>query len=376
MNPAPREEARRHREVLERLSGPEGPLRVNSPYATVKDPEFFSPEGEPRLERAELHNDIIQDFFQSHPDALRERQALVMAGPPGAGKSTVADEIVASAGAEPGEWLTISADDFKTRLLERAAADGSLERMVPPEVRSLEAEGEQFFPYDYSDLVHSESVLLAHDATMKAIEGGYNVVIDGTLSSEDKANALVENLNDAGYSVSIASVDTTAAIAAERAGARYDDGYARAAEAAPGTPESLGGRWLPPQAIAGLYAGPEAETSHCSDVARSVADRSPDTVTLAEYRVTAPDAAPTPAGGPPQPPPLEAAGPRPPPPEAGSLLPAPDGPAPPPAGEPVGPLAGNPAGPAPSDAPAPPSAAEAPPPSAAPADPPPEPTPH
>ena len=332
------EEARRHREVLERLSGPDGPLQPNSRYATVNDPEHFS-AGHPRPERAELHNDIIQDFFQDHPDAAKNREALVMAGPPGAGKSTVSDEVIASSGGQPEQWIPISADDFKTRLLERAASDGSLERMVPSEISSLEASGEKFFPYDYSDLVHSESVMLAQRATRQAVEEGYNVVIDGTLSSEDKASGLVQRLDEAGYTVSIASVDTTAGIATERANARYDQGYAAAVDAAPGTPESLGGRWLPPEAISGLYESPESESSRCTEVARKVHENNAEVTTLEEYRVSGTDAAPVKAESP------------------------------------LGASAEN-AGPAPPSATAPPPPNEEPPPAAAPADSPPEPVPH
>lgn len=61
-------------------------------------------------------------------------------------------------------WLTVDADDFKTRLLREAIADGSYDRLLKPlGVQARVGAGEPFFPLELSSLVHEESSLLARN---------------------------------------------------------------------------------------------------------------------------------------------------------------------------------------------------------------------
>jgi predicted kinase len=271
------EQAAAHRATLERLCADGGPLTAQAENATVRNPEWFNVRlGEPRQGRRRLHNEIVARFIESRPEVRRDRKAIVLAGPPGAGKSTAQAALIEATGTLRAHWLAVNADDFKDELLLEAISDGTyLGRLVPEEVRSLEEAGEKFYPRELASLVHAESSILAKKARNEALEAGMNIVIDGTLGNEKQARILMDLLAAAGYDVLVADVETTQEISEARTVARWERGYLAAENgyAESGVDAVLGGRWVPPSFPASLYAGPGAVESVCAAVAaRAAAD--------------------------------------------------------------------------------------------------------
>ncbi|WP_369745682.1 zeta toxin family protein [Paenarthrobacter sp. AMU7] len=268
------DQASTHRAHLEELCSEGGPLTAHSRHATTQNPEWFNVKRQqPRQERRALHNEILAAFVASKPEVLRNRKAIVLAGPPGVGKSTAQDALIAQTRTRPEQWLSINPDDFKDDLLVQARADGSYESyMVPDEVRELEAKGEKFYPRELAALVHNESSILAKKAIRDAIDRGDNIVIDGTLSGEKNARMQMDVLQTAGYDVKVADVETTQALSEARTLGRWERGYLAAENGTAVDRDAvLGGRWVPLSFPASLFAAADDKESICAANAAAVA---------------------------------------------------------------------------------------------------------
>lgn len=238
-----------HRETVREWARAGGPLSPASKSATVNNPEWFvrTPDGvhRPRAQRKQLHDRLVTVYRNLFPDIHTDKKAIILAGPPGAGKSTVLAEVL---GANRSAWLTVDADEFKRALLITAIKDGSYDRTIlPPEVRAAETAGERFYPLELASLVHEESSLLATRLRDEAIRDGLNVVVDTVLSSPDKAVVLGRQFADAGYAVEVPFELSEARIAG-----RWQQSYERALEGF----DELGGRWVPSEYARSVYAGP------------------------------------------------------------------------------------------------------------------------
>lgn len=123
-----------HIQRIVELSRPGGPIAADAPTATVNNPEWFSrgPDGErqPRASRDVLHEQFRQRVREEAPNLEQDRKAVVLAGPPGAGKSTVRKSVL---GSDDDKYLTIDADDFKALLLQQARQDGSYDTWIKPD---------------------------------------------------------------------------------------------------------------------------------------------------------------------------------------------------------------------------------------------------
>lgn len=153
---------------------------------------------------------------------MHDKRAIVLAGPPGTGKSRILGELIGAPGTESrSRWLEVDPDEIKTQLLDAAAADGSYETFIkPPAVRELEAQGEWFFPLDFAALVRAESCALAKVVREEAIRAGAYVVIDSVLSKPDAAVELGHQLERAGYRVDVVDVEVPVSRANLLAGSR------------------------------------------------------------------------------------------------------------------------------------------------------------
>lgn len=190
------DEVARHMDTVRALSEPGQPLAIGAPTASTNNPAWWI-AGQPTLTRDLLHERLIDEARAAAPDVEQGRRAIVLAGPPGAGKSTVLNEVL---GADRDKFLVIDADEFKRDLLRKAQADGSYESWLMPEaIREREAAGEKFFPLELASLAHEESSYLAKALRDDAIASGDNIVVDTVLSSEATALALGETLAAAGY---------------------------------------------------------------------------------------------------------------------------------------------------------------------------------
>lgn len=289
------DQAATHCTTLERLSKDKGPLTAESRTATSQNPEWFNVRrGEPRQERRRLHNEIVASYIASRPKVRRDKRAIVLAGPPGVGKTTGQDGLIQATGTQEEHWLLINADDFKDLLLQQAGQDGSYDSyLVPDEVRTLEAAGEKFYPRELAALVHKESSILAKKARNEALESGMNVIIDGTLGNEKQAKILLDRLQAANYDVQIADVETTQSITEARSMDRWERGYLAAENGtATGIDAELGGRWVPQSFAASLFNEPNDTESICASNAAAIAANYGCVSKFQVYRVADKDAGP------------------------------------------------------------------------------------
>lgn len=237
-----------HRETVRVLARPGGPLSPDSLHSSTHNPVWFD-DGDPTRQRRALHRRLLEEYTAAHPGARDERRAIVLAGPPGAGKSTVLAEVL---GVDAPGWVRIDADEFKRALLREAIADGSYESFIKPEqVKAREADGEPFYPLELASLVHEESSLLALRLRDNLSAQGTNVVIDTVLSNPEKAEQLGVLLARQKYEVEVIDVEVPFELSAARIASRWRQSYEEALEHADG----LGGRWVPSEYAREVFAG-------------------------------------------------------------------------------------------------------------------------
>lgn len=288
------EEIERHRRSVIDLSKPGAALSKDAPRATVRNPEWFTELGpeqwEPKAARRQLHNRLIAQQQEASPNVGNDREAIVLAGPPGAGKSTVLKSIL---GERRDSYLVIDADEFKHALLRQAQQDGTYEsKIMPPEIRDREAAGEKFFPLELASLVHEESSMLAGRLRAESIREGTNIVVDTVLSSEQSAQELGRQLNAAGYSVQIIDVEVPIEISEGRIAKRWQQSYEAAIEGR----EELGGRWVPSEYARAVFDGSDGK-SKPEAAAHNLAKMCPAVERYRVYRTTQEGTETTPAVG-------------------------------------------------------------------------------
>jgi predicted kinase len=273
-----------HWESVRRLSGPGGPLGADAETASIRNPAWFV-SGEPTAARRQFHGELVDKAFAAATAAIEGKEAVVLAGPPGAGKSTVLGTLL---GAEASRYLRIDADEFKVELLKAAIEDGSYDSfLVPEEVRDLVAQGERFFPLELAALVHEESSMVAQRLRREALRAGLNVVIDTVLSDPAKAVLLGEQLEAAGYTVRVIDVETTREVSDARVKARWRAAYEAAKAGRPG----LGGRWVPSEYARALFPDISGRST-CATAARRLADTCGRVLRYQLFEVDAADAEP------------------------------------------------------------------------------------
>lgn len=252
-----------HRDRVRLLSKPGHALSVQSPNATVNNREWFTRiNGQyiARGKRAELHNELKAAAVSAYPHVEQGKLAVVLAGPPGAGKGTQRPALLGEA---EHVYLRIDPDELKEALLIEAIRDGSYQSFIKPEVvQAAEAEGEEFFPMELASLVHEESSILAVQIRDEAIERGDNIIVDTVLSSSEKALALGKQLESAEYTVEIIDVEVPYETSEERIAIRWQKSYVKALKNKHSTEikDRLGGRWVPSEYARSVYPEPNGPT--------------------------------------------------------------------------------------------------------------------
>lgn len=284
----------RHLRHLEELTAPGGPIGTDAPTATHRQPGNLL-GGRLSPARARLHKEILREFFAENPDVLRDRKAVVTAGPPGAGKSSALHDLVPAA--EERLWRSIDPDEFKRRLLRYARDTGQYEALVPDRARELICGGEVFAPGEFAALVHEESSDLAKIAAAQSIARGERVILDGVHGSADKILARIGRLAEAGYTaIDVVCVDGPREATRARVLARWEKGYERY-QSSGGTDESAGyrTRYVPETVTDALYADDDRFSSCAQAVAEATRAAPAGMAVHSEvYYVDSPAAAPKP----------------------------------------------------------------------------------
>jgi hypothetical protein len=267
-----------HLASLQELTAPGGPIDTDAPTATH---HLYAVDGDPArsiLSRARLQRSILNEFFAEKAEVICDRQAVVMAGPPGAGKSSARRQRIPVE--EEKYWRFIDPDEFKTRLLRHARQSGEYDDLIPEEVRARIAAGEVFAPGEFASLVHEESSYLAKLATRRALARGERVVIDGVHGSAEKLGARVRQLADAGYaSVGLICVDGSREVTRARVLARWAKGYDRYLADPEDEDAAYGARYVPESITDVLYADGE-RFSACAAAVAKVTEGAPENVVV------------------------------------------------------------------------------------------------
>lgn len=170
-------------------------------------------------ERLAVHDAIIRDLLASYAGVPKERKAIVLAGPPAAGKSTVIkihgqqfgveSTVDAKGNVTPTNYATVNPDDLKAALTRYAG--------VPEDYRAA-----GLGPNETAALLHNESSDLSKRLQSALTIRGHNLIIDGTFAgSTEKQLAKVDRLRADGYTVSGVLVDGDVEQSLAQAGQRH-----------------------------------------------------------------------------------------------------------------------------------------------------------
>ncbi|TDO54418.1 zeta toxin [Kribbella sp. VKM Ac-2527] len=267
------------RQQLEALSGKDGPLSSRSPQASVQNRAWFGDDGRPTPQRALLHQRIVEEYLAESPDVPRNKQAVVIVGPPGAGKSGVRADIMADTRTRPEQWRHLDPDAFRDRLLDSMNRDGSLSKVVQPEAAHLQPS-----PRELSSQLFVESAKLSNAAQKDAVARGDNLMIEGTYSDPKRLDDLVKSLEKKGYDVHIASVEVSPADALERTQERYRVDALMAAEPGAQGQAAMGGRFVPAESLATHFD--EQGNARATAAAQQVAANRSAVQSIRQYSVS------------------------------------------------------------------------------------------
>lgn len=172
---------------------------------------------------------VIQAYStRAEREGVRGGRAIIMAGPPGAGKSKGVAAVRNALGPEESTrlgvvedgFITVDADDVKQvllgnpvegleiapELLEQARAHW--DTLTAEHAPGVLADGRPVLRGEFAALVHSLSTATAGKARENLVAGRFNVRIEGTLQGEGKGFVLVKELRRRQYEqVSIVAVD-------------------------------------------------------------------------------------------------------------------------------------------------------------------------
>lgn len=197
---------------LERRCTDGGDLHTKSPRSTWQ--MYADSTARLRFWRTALEELLAQ---RSDVD-LGGRVAVVTAGPPGAGKTTMIDQHVAAELGDLSRYRRVDPDTVKDLLLNRAIADGIYEAML----RDHLADGRPLMARELSGLVHEESVRLAREMRRQCMSRGESVIIEGSLTWAPMIDEHLREVTDHGYdAIDIISVAVESDTARERVLTRW-----------------------------------------------------------------------------------------------------------------------------------------------------------
>lgn len=242
----------RHHEVLSTVSA-DASMHPKGQYATVSRRDYFRtlPTGQvaPTPERRRLHEQWIAEVIAEHPDVQAGKRAVVMAGPPGAGKGYVQQTKYDGL---PG-FIVCDPDKFKEKILEHEMQAGRLDELKPPVVHELESQGERFAPMEFASLVHEESSLLSSKLQDQLMQHEMNFVIDTVLKSEASAQVIASRLDNAEYKYNVVSVQTTEDVSKDSIRERWEKPYRKFLAGEQSREGRMGGRQVPSEFATSVF---------------------------------------------------------------------------------------------------------------------------
>lgn len=171
--------------------------KIDEALKTTGDTQaVYSRDGKYTQERQELHDKILDARMAKYAGVPADHQAIIMAGVPAAGKSSLIASDGSTFGVKssdgkgtPENYATVNADDMKDDLIKAGG--------LGPEFDNT-----GLSPGESASLLHEESSKLAADLQSRLIANGQNILIDGTLAgSYEKQAGKLDALEKAGYSV-------------------------------------------------------------------------------------------------------------------------------------------------------------------------------
>lgn len=228
-------------------------LSTNAPTATINNPAWFKHTQGALIvteSRKDLHFCIYETLLAGYQPAQQTPTSILLAGPPGSGKSTSLNTIFASQdnqitnGLDRSDFVVIDADEIKSLLIDQARKDGTLESFIKSEaIHQRISGGEAFSDLDFSSLVHAESSLIADNLTKRAIKNGYNVIIDQVGAKEVSVRDSVNLLKDNGFSISAVKISASREFSLASTYSRYARSWL----------EGKTARRVPTEVVEGIY---------------------------------------------------------------------------------------------------------------------------
>lgn len=228
-------------------------LSTNAPTATINNPAWFKHTQGALIvteSRKDLHFCIYETLLAGYQPAQQTPTAILLAGPPGSGKSTSLNTIFASQdnqitnGLDRSDFVVIDADEIKSLLIDQARKDGTLETFIKSEaIHQRISGGEAFSDLDFSSLVHAESSLIADNLTKRAIQNNYNVIIDQVGAKEVSVREYVNLLKDNGFSISVVKISASREFSLASTYSRYARSWL----------EGKTARRVPTEVVEGIY---------------------------------------------------------------------------------------------------------------------------
>lgn len=120
-----------HLKTIAQLNEPGEVLANDSPFISVRNTDWFE-EVVPGTwkaigERDLLHRRLVDEELRVSGKAKAERRAFVLAGAPGAGKSSLLRDLL---GGHENDYAVIDADEFKKKLMREALEDGTYDSFL------------------------------------------------------------------------------------------------------------------------------------------------------------------------------------------------------------------------------------------------------
>jgi hypothetical protein len=202
--------------------------RFDTEYLYKREDGSYTPQ------RAAMHDQIVDELMAKNADVPADGQAVVLAGPPGAGKTSILKK--SENGVADAVGVELNADgSFKSHAGENSDDIKSImaDKGMVPVVDGASA-GEMV------NLVHEESSHISKMYHNRLLAEKKNVVIDGTLggTNEQKQIDKISSTKRAGYEMRAIMVDTDPEMAIESASNRWVGGEKRG--------DKHGGRYVPP----------------------------------------------------------------------------------------------------------------------------------